>query len=197
MKIKPVNNYLTFNLIDDANPDIVSIDSAKKEYRWGKVLDVGPGFPDFNGKIQPSQLKQEDTVYVMAHGKEVVELPNSDPFYVASELDIMCKIDLENLTLKPLGNYIEIEKIETKEEDSLILMPDSKTVPPALGVVKSLGYGWTDATGNPIEHQVSVGSTVVFNPYNTLIVDLEPLGFNEKRYLIMHTDIYGELVSND
>ena len=190
---KPINNYVSLEMVEKANPLVLLSDYAQKEYRWGKVLDTGAGVPDFNGDITPPVVQPGDIAYVMAHGRELVnlELVGGQDIHVASELDIMCTIeDEDSMKLKPLGVYIEIEKVD-KEEQKLVLLPDSKTTPTHLGRVVSLGKGWKDIGGATIEHQVAVGDLVAFNGYSPCIVDLEPLGINEKRFLIMHTDIYG------
>jgi co-chaperonin GroES (HSP10) len=201
VKFTPINNYLSLEMVDKANPLILIPDSAKKEYRWAKVLDTGPGVPDFDGSLCPPPVSKGDIVYIMAHGREFVRLAEfgGTDVYTASELDAMCILDLEDeftmetkdFKIKPLGVYIEIEKVEPLVTASTILLPDSKTTPTHVGIVKSLGKGWKDLNGKPIEHQVAVGNKVAFNGYNPCVVDLEPLGVEDKRFLVMHTDIYG------
>lgn len=195
-KIKPLNNNITLKVIDNYNPDVLIQDQAVREFRWCEVLDVGPGFPDFNGIIEPPIVKPGDIVYVMAHGREMVNLSEigGEDCYVASELDMMCILeDKETYKIKPLGVFVEVEKIDTPDTESTVVMLDSKKTPPCRAVVKSLGKGWKDVSGNPIDFQVEVGDIIVFDPHKPLVVHLESLGLNEKRYLVMHTDIYGIL----
>ena len=182
-------------MVDNAKPIIMVVDNAQIEYRWGEIEGVGPGSPDFNGSIQPVNLSPGDMAYVMAHGRELVDLSmwGGENLHVASELDIMCTIDMTDLTLKPLGVMIEIEKLEKQITESTVLLPDSKEVPVNAGKVKSVGKGWFDISGNPIEHQVNIGDIVLFDPYKVMVVNLEPLGINEQKFLIMHNDIYGVL----
>lgn len=197
----PLNNYLSLEMIETEEGAVLLPDNAKKEGRWAKVLATGPGVPDMKGGLVTSLLAPGDTAYVMAHGREIAHLREAGfekDVSTASELDVMCTAEIseekgeKKVILRPLGMYIEIEKVEAPEKD--ILVPDSKAVPSSVGIVKSLGYGWKDIFGNTIDHQVKVGDKVIFDPYRALVLDMEPLGLNEKRYLVLHGDIWGHVV---
>ena len=191
---KPINNYVSLKKVEEKASLIMLPDAAKPENRWAEVLNVGPGFPNLMGQLEPSNVNVGDIVYVMAHGREFIDLSSvgGEEVYLASELDIMCKIeDLEKMTLKPLGIYIEVEKEESEVTASTVVVSQNRQTPANIGVVKSVGTGWLDISGNPIKHHVKVGDRVVFNPYHPGVIDMEALGFSERRYLIMHSDLYG------
>jgi co-chaperonin GroES (HSP10) len=207
MKInfKPLNNYLSLDVLKkvEQEDEVLVPDHAQKEIRWARVKETGLGVPDMKGNLVPSELKKDDLVCVMAHGRELVRFDKigiNEEIYCASELDVMCiaKTDKENnLFLQPLGSLIQIKKITPPEEDEDILLPDAKVIPPSIGEVISVGIGWIDVNSNKIEFQVKPGDIVVFDPYRALVVDLTPLGVKEVRYLIMHGDIWGKVEKED
>lgn len=197
IQFRPINNYLSLKVVERPGEEILMPDDALPEVRWAHVLETGPGVPDMQGGTTRSLLNKGDLVCVMAHGRELVRLSRlgGEDCFVASELDVMCIGTLEDNTvkLKPLGVLVEIAKVEDPRPESGVLMPDSKVAPPTVGIVRSVGKGYADFNGNPIEHQVQVGQKVIFDPYKAMVVDCKPIGVAEKRYLVMHGDIWGVL----
>jgi len=190
-------------MIDKAEQDILVPDLLAAEDRWANVLEVGVGVPDMKGNLITSLLAPGDIAYVMAHGRELVRLNSAglgEDIFTASELDVMCKAELVkeedkeeivDVKIVPLGMFVEIEKVEPPKPSVLIV--ESKAVPPTVAVVKSVGVGWKDFFGNEVKHQVKPGDKIVFDPYKAMVLDLAPLGIKEKRYLILHGDIWGKV----
>lgn len=188
-------------MVEKAVSNVFMPDLLAAEDRWAEVLDVGIGVPDMKGNMTPSLLNPGDIAYVMAHGRELVRLAAAglgEDIFTASELDVMCKVETSEeeegklaMKLVPLGMFIEIEKVEPPKPDILIV--ENKAVPPTVAVVKSVGIGWKDFFGNEVKHQVKPGDKIVFDPYKAMVLDMAPLGLNEKRYLILHGDVWGKV----
>lgn len=199
MKIKAINNYCMIEMLPFGATRIGNIElpeNNSKVPRWGKILSVGPGVPDVNGEILKPDIEADQMVYVAAHGQyEVFKTSTleNDNLVVASVNDILAVLeDRESMTIKPLGNYVEIEKIELPEKNEFgIELTDNRKPPTNLGIVKALGFGWRSPEGSRIPFDVKVGDKIIFQPFRTVIVDCNALGKDEKKHLIMHSDIIG------
>ena len=198
MKIKPqaTNNYLVVDIEAPKEEKIGVISKTAQgetKNRWGKVSSVGPGVSDIDGVRVPMNVSEGDLVYAASHGHMPVDLTKYGidlKFTVVSVMDVLVVVkDMETLDATPLGNYVEIEKIEKKSGG--IELPDDKKYPTGIGKVVKLGTGWTTIGGVPLKFDVQVGDIVAFNPYNLRIVDWVPLGINKKTYLCFT----GELLS--
>lgn len=198
VQLKPVNNYVALKMLEGLNSPLALPSTATPQPRWGEVLEVGEGVPDLFGVKVPPPLKPGDLVYIMHHGLEQVDfavLGFGGNVSVVSELDILAVLEekMENtVKIQPLGSYVQIEKLDPAEKSSGgIYLPDTKKVPPNVGIVKRVGKGWRAADGSKIEMQVKEGDKVAFLPFNTLVIDLNPIGIDEKLYLVAHGDILG------
>jgi len=73
---------------------IVLPDTAKEKPQRAKVLAVGPGKADDNGKITPLDVKVGDTVIYSRYGGTELKLAG-DEVVILSERDILAVIDNE------------------------------------------------------------------------------------------------------
>lgn len=197
VNIQAINNYVVFEEIKGQGPDketgLVLPDSVKKEPRWGKVLSVGPGLPDFNGRFVPVEAHVGDVIYVNAHGKEKIplsQLGGSD-VHIASVLDVLGMVDQDTLDFTPYGDLIVIEKIEPAREVAGIRLADSMAQVPAFGKVLRLGLGWMSAEGAINTFQCKVGDTISYLPHMTQVVDYVTLGHTKKVDLVKHGNVLG------
>lgn len=199
MKFKAINNYLGVELIKKEVVErggILLPQTMERMPRWGRVFSVGPGSYDNNGDLIPCDVEEGQLAYCMAHGLYELyqnEVGERDNNCVVSVLDVLGVLDdEENMNFQPLGNYVTIEKIETKKfSESEILLPDTVKFPPNVGRVIKLGKGWKTLSGREIPFQVKEGDLVVFNPLQAMVVDFSGLGKDEKLTLLMHSDIIG------
>lgn len=205
MKVNAINNYLVLDMLQTASElkkgVIVLPETYKRTQRWAKVLSAGPGVPDVGGKLYKPDVEVGDTVYVTAHGQyDIHKNANneSDNISAASVLDVLAVLeDMNTLTIQPLGQYIEVEKIEFEDANEFgIQLPDAKKAPTNLGKVVRLGKGFYGPDGTPVPFQVKEGDTIVFNALSVMVVDFVTLGTDEKKYLIKHGDIIG-VVENE
>lgn len=196
--IKAINNYCIVEVINpptELKKGLITLPGQiHVTPRWAKVLSVGEGVVDGLGHIQKPDVDNNDLVYIMAHGQYSIHKnasDESDNLAAASVLDILVKLkDMNTLKIQPLGNYVEIEKIEF-EDDSLIELPDSRKVPTNMGRVISVGPGWVGPMGTNVEMQIKVGDKVVYNPLRTMVIDFTTIGQDEKKFIIQHGDIIG------
>jgi co-chaperonin GroES (HSP10) len=205
MEIKALNNYVTLDMI---KPDEVKRGSffvpqnQEKTPRWGRIVSVGDGFPDLHGTLQKPDVSVGQIAYVMAHGKYDISLDYFDikePISIASVLDILAVMIEQTETeikIQPLGNYVEIEKLEKKVADTDLALPEDRLIPSNIGRVKTVGTGWKTADGHNVPFQVAEGDLITFNPLRTMVIDYWYLGLDKKTILVSHSDILGVIKEN-
>jgi chaperonin GroES len=95
-KIRPLSDHIVVEPIDETTtttsgliiPDTVS----KERPQRGKVLYVGPGKTDNNGKIVPVEVKAGDTVLFTKYGPTEVELEGRD-LLILVQSDILAVLE--------------------------------------------------------------------------------------------------------
>ncbi len=96
MKIKPVSDYILIEpktTKESTTPSgIVLPDSAKEKPQEGKVLAVGPGRRDPEGRMVKMEIKTGDLVYYKKWGGTEIKLDNKELILVKEE-DILAIIE--------------------------------------------------------------------------------------------------------
>ena len=198
MNLKAINNYIVTDKIEVPEQTINGLyipGTQQKNVRWHKVTSVGEGAVDFNGRNIPVEIQPNDYVYIQNHGQFDIEgcYYDGPDCVVASVNDVLVKYKDNIMT--PLGNLIEIEKIEKEDQvENGIYMTKTFKYPSNVGRVIKLGLGWKTPNQDLIPFQVKEGDIVVYNPFAERTLTMEPLE-EGKRYLISHGDIFG-VVSN-
>ena len=193
MNLEAINNYIVCDKVeveDQTIGDIFIPTDQQKKMRWHKVTSVGPGAVDFNGKFVGTELENNDLVYIQNHGQFDIEgvYYGGDDCVVASVNDVLVRY--RNNEMIPLGNLIEIEKIEVEDQvEGGIYMTKTFKYPSNVGRVVSLGLGWRTPTGDPIPFSVKVGDVVVYNPFAERTIVMQPIE-DGKRYVISQGDIF-------
>ena len=91
MKIRPLHDRV---LVEPRKEDevkkggIIIPDTAKEKPQEGKVIAVGPGKYDNNGKLIPVQVKAGDTVLMPKYGGTEVKIDDRE-FQIIREEDIL------------------------------------------------------------------------------------------------------------
>ena len=91
MKIRPLHDRV---LVEPRKEDevkkggIIIPDTAKEKPQEGKVIAVGPGKHDNNGKLIPVQVKAGDTVLMPKYGGTEVKIDDRE-FQIIREEDIL------------------------------------------------------------------------------------------------------------
>jgi chaperonin GroES len=96
MKLKPLGDRLIVRAIEEDEKTasgIVLPDTAKEKPQKGKVVAVGDGKLDEDGKRIPLEVKKGDEVlYSKYGGTEVKDPDNGDELLVLRESDVLAKV---------------------------------------------------------------------------------------------------------
>jgi chaperonin GroES len=96
MKLKPLGDRLIVRAIEEDEKTasgIVLPDTAKEKPQKGKVVAVGDGKLDDDGKRIPMEVKTGDEVlYSKYGGTEVKDPDNGDDLLVLRESDVLAKV---------------------------------------------------------------------------------------------------------
>ncbi|MFM1945348.1 MAG: hypothetical protein RI897_4330 [Verrucomicrobiota bacterium] len=88
------------------------------------------------------------------------------------------------IKLKPLGDRVLVEPVEEKEvKKGGIIIPDSAKEKPTEGIVRALGTGKSDDSGNKVAFEVKVGDRVLVSKYGGTEVKLDG-----KEYKLLNAD---------
>jgi chaperonin GroES len=96
LKLKPLGNRVVIEPVEQeeiTSGGIVLPETAKEKPQKGKVLSVGPGDRDDNGKYIPMDVKEKDTVLfakysgteIKVDGKKLLILRESDLLAIVIE----------------------------------------------------------------------------------------------------------------
>ena len=91
MKIKPLGDRVLVQLIEDQEMEkdgIIIPDSAKEKPQEGKVIALGQGKRDDDGKLIPMVVKKGDRVLMPKYGGTEVKL-NETEYQIVREDDIL------------------------------------------------------------------------------------------------------------
>jgi chaperonin GroES len=96
MKIKPLGDRIVirrFEAKDKTAGGIILPDSAKNKPQKGKVLNVGPGRLDKDGKRQPLQVKEGDVVLFTNWAGDEFKQAHGDDILLMREEDVLAVVD--------------------------------------------------------------------------------------------------------
>jgi chaperonin GroES len=92
LKIRPLADRVIVKPSDEAESKtpggIIIPDTAKEKPQEGKILAVGPGRTDDNGKIIPMNVKVGDKVLYSKYGGTEIKY-ESDTYLIMSESDVL------------------------------------------------------------------------------------------------------------
>ncbi len=95
MKIKPISDHILIEPIKEEEKTKAGIllpDTAEKERpEQGRVIAVGPGKKDKNGKYLPMEVKPSQKVLFTKYGPNEIKVGNKE-YLVAKEEDILAII---------------------------------------------------------------------------------------------------------
>ena len=94
MKIKPLGERVLIELVKEeevAKGGIIIADSAKEKPREGRVIAVGTGKLDENGKVVPFHVKKGDLVLMPKYGGTEVKVDGNE-YQIVREDDILAVI---------------------------------------------------------------------------------------------------------
>ena len=94
MNLKPLGDRLIVEVLDEedvTSSGIVLPDTAKEKPQRGRVLAVGPGSRDDNGKFVPLDLAEGDEIVFSKYGGTEIKV-GVDEYLILRESDVLAKV---------------------------------------------------------------------------------------------------------
>ena len=94
MNLKPLGDRLIVEVLDEEDvtfSGIVLPDTAKEKPQRGRVLAVGPGSRDDNGKFVPMDLDEGDEIVFSKYGGTEIKV-GVDEYLILRESDVLAKV---------------------------------------------------------------------------------------------------------
>ncbi len=94
MNLKPLGDLLIVEVLDEEDvtfSGIVLPDTAKEKPQRGRVLAIGPGSRDDNGKFVPMDLAEGDEVVFSKYGGTEIKV-GTDEYLILRESDVLAKV---------------------------------------------------------------------------------------------------------
>jgi chaperonin GroES len=94
MNLQPLADRLIVEVLEEeesTESGIVLPDTAKEKPQRGRVLAVGPGSRDDNGKLVPMDLAEGDEIVFSKYGGTEIKL-GSDEVLILRESDVLAKV---------------------------------------------------------------------------------------------------------
>jgi chaperonin GroES len=94
MNLKPLGDRLIVEVLDEEDvtfSGIVLPDTAKEKPQRGRVLAIGPGSRDDNGKFVPMDLAEGDEVVFSKYGGTEIKV-GTDEYLILRESDVLAKV---------------------------------------------------------------------------------------------------------
>ncbi len=94
MNLKPLGDRLIVEVLDEEDvtfSGIVLPDTAKEKPQRGRVLAVGPGSRDDNGKFVAMDVEEGDEVVFSKYGGTEIKV-GTDEYLILRESDVLAKV---------------------------------------------------------------------------------------------------------
>jgi len=94
MNLKPLGDRLIVEVLDEEEQTfsgIVLPDTAKEKPQRGRVLAVGPGSRDDDGKYIPLDVEEGDEVVFSKYGGTEIKV-GTDEYLILRESDVLAKV---------------------------------------------------------------------------------------------------------
>jgi len=94
MNLKPLGDRLIVEVLDEEDvtfSGIVLPDTAKEKPQRGRVLAVGPGSRDDNGKFVPMDVEEGDEIVFSKYGGTEIKV-GTDEYLILRESDVLAKV---------------------------------------------------------------------------------------------------------
>ena len=94
MKLQPLGDHLIVEVLDEEQETVSGIvlpDTAKEKPQRGRVLAVGPGSRDDNGKFVPMDLDEGDEIVFSKYGGTEIRI-GTDDVLILRESDVLAKV---------------------------------------------------------------------------------------------------------
>jgi chaperonin GroES len=94
MKLQPLGDRLIVEVLDEEQETVSGIvlpDTAKEKPQRGRVLAVGPGSRDDDGKFVPMDLAEGDEIVFSKYGGTEIRV-GTDEVLILRESDVLAKV---------------------------------------------------------------------------------------------------------
>ena len=94
MNLKPLGDRLIVEVLDEEEQTfsgIVLPDTAKEKPQRGRVLAVGPGSRDDNGKHVPMDVEEGEEIVFSKYGGTEIKV-GTDEYLILRESDVLAKV---------------------------------------------------------------------------------------------------------
>jgi chaperonin GroES len=94
MNLQPLGDRLIVEVLDEEETTVGGIvlpDTAKEKPQRGRVLAVGPGSRDDNGKFVPMDLAEGDEIVFSKYGGTEIRI-GTDDVLILRESDVLAKV---------------------------------------------------------------------------------------------------------
>jgi chaperonin GroES len=94
MNLKPLGDRLIVEVLEEEETTVSGIvlpDTAKEKPQRGRVLAVGPGSRDENGKYVPLDVEDGDEVVFSKYGGTEIKV-GTDEYLILRESDVLAKV---------------------------------------------------------------------------------------------------------
>src|ERR671922_2554652 len=94
MNLQPLGDRLIVEVLEEeetTSSGIVLPDTAKEKPQRGRVLAVGPGSRDDNGKFVPMDLAEGDEIVFSKYGGTEIKI-GTDDYLILRESDVLAKV---------------------------------------------------------------------------------------------------------
>jgi chaperonin GroES len=94
MNLKPLGDRLIVEVLDEEDvtfSGIVLPDTAKEKPQRGRVLAVGPGSRDDDGKYIPLDVEEGDEIVFSKYGGTEIKV-GTDEYLILRESDVLAKV---------------------------------------------------------------------------------------------------------
>ncbi len=94
MKLQPLGDRLIVEVLDEEQETMSGIvlpDTAKEKPQRGRVLAVGPGSRDDNGKFVPMDLAEGDEIVFSKYGGTEIKV-GTDDYLILRLSDVLAKV---------------------------------------------------------------------------------------------------------
>jgi chaperonin GroES len=94
MNLKPLGDRLIVEVLEEEEQTVSGIvlpDTAKEKPQRGRVLAVGPGSRDDNGKHVPMDVEEGDEIVFSKYGGTEIKVGTED-YLILRESDVLAKV---------------------------------------------------------------------------------------------------------
>lgn len=94
MKIKPLQDRILVERVEEEETvgGIIIPDTAKEKPQKGKIIEVGPGRKDEDGKLIPLDIKKGDTVLFNKYAGTEIKIEGKE-YLLMREDDVMALVE--------------------------------------------------------------------------------------------------------